>query len=121
MKLSRRHLHDFNVAGHMDLFRREIEGPLSGNCALKIKDGVYLGSIDLAQQMLGPTHRDLGLQGIIGVYLQVVGRVVKLQRNGHRNLNGGIAPHHPPQQHRDRERDHLEGKVFQDILAKKIA
>ena len=48
VKLCRHHLHDFDVAGHVDLLRREIEGPLAGNRALQIEDGVHFGRVDLA-------------------------------------------------------------------------
>ena len=104
----------------MDLFRGELEGPLAGNCALQIDDGVHFRRVDLAQETLRPAHRDLGLQRTVGVHVEIVGRMMKLQRNGHRNLDSRIASHHPPHQYRDRQRDHLETEIFQDILAEEV-
>ena len=104
----------------MNLFRREIEGALARHCALQIDDSVHFGGVDLAQQALGPAQGDLGLQRIIGVHLQVVGRVVKLQRHRHGNLDGGIAAHAHHNKMAIASETILRARFFRTYLRKKL-
>ena len=51
---------------------------------------------------------------------RLLGRVLKLQRDGHRNLDSGIPPNRPPKHDGNGQRDQLERQVLQHILAEEI-
>jgi hypothetical protein len=118
--LARNDLNDVEIAGLMHLLSGEIERAFAGLGARKVDFHMYLVGTEAMHKAGRTTHADLSGRDVLGIDLEVLRDMVKLDGYGDGHLSHGIASDGQPQSDREEQRKELQAKIMEHIFVQEV-
>jgi hypothetical protein len=120
VELTGHNLDHLEIARLVDLLSREVEGAFSRSGSREVDFHVDLIRTQTMHQTRWAANTNLGSGDILGIDLEGIGDVVKLDGNCDSDLSDGIASNSQPQSNGEEQRKDLQAQIVEHIFVKKV-